>query len=68
MQENYKIAVQAFIEMIINGYGQSDVEQFTPEDFAENLGIEIDQENMNKALDEAIEKTCAYNNEDFYNN
>lgn len=68
MQENYQMAVQAFIGMINNGYGQSEVEEFTPEDFAENFGIEIDQENMNKALDEAIEETCAYNDEDFYNN
>ena len=68
MQENYQMAVQAFIGMINNGYGQSEVEEFTPEDFAENFGIKIDQENMNKALDEAIDETCAYNSEDFYNN
>lgn len=68
MQENYQKAVQAFIGMIEQGYKLLNIEQFSPEDFADNFGIEIDQKNLNAALDEAINQSCAYNDDEFWNN
>lgn len=67
-KKNYQKAVQFIVEMIEQGYGQSEIEAFTPEDYKDNFGITISQEDIDAAIDKAIEQTCVWNNEEFWNN
>lgn len=69
MKNFYESAVQAFMEMIDdNGYSLLDVESFTPEDFMNNFGIEISQEDLKSALDDAIDRCDKYDDEEFWDN